>query len=80
MYLLVVGLVLVTLKFVAYGPVANWSWLLVLSPFPLAIVWWTISDLTGRTARTVMDRENRRKAERKERNRVNTGASVVKKK
>ena len=79
MYLLIVGVVLLVLKFAGYGPVADWPWWGVLSPFPVAIIWWTIADKSGLTARKVMDRENQRKNDRIERNRINTGTQPRKK-
>ena len=36
MYLLLLGLVLLGLKYLEVGPVAGWSWWWVLSPFALA--------------------------------------------
>ena len=43
-----------------------WAWLIVLSPFGLAIVWWMWSDATGLTQRKAMDAMDARKAERRE--------------
>jgi len=65
MALIVIGVILLALKLAALGPVAGWSWLVVLAPFPCAIVWWGISDMTGRTARKAMEREDERKEKRR---------------
>jgi len=46
MYLVVLGVLLLTLKLVDYGPVGAWSWWLVLLPFAAAAVWWTWADMT----------------------------------
>ncbi len=43
-----------------------WAWVIVLSPFGLAIVWWMWSDATGLTQRKAMDAMDARKAERRE--------------
>lgn len=43
-----------------------WAWVIVLSPFGLAILWWMWSDATGLTQRKAMDAMDARKAERRE--------------
>ena len=43
-----------------------WAWLIVLSPFALAIVWWWFADQTGLTQRRVMDSMDAKKAARRE--------------
>ncbi len=35
-----IGIILLVLKYFQLGPVAEWSWLIVLAPFALAIFWW----------------------------------------
>ncbi len=35
-----IGIVLLLMKYFEVGPVATWSWLIVLAPFGLAILWW----------------------------------------
>lgn len=42
-----------------------WAWVIVLSPFGLAILWWMWSDATGLTQRKAMDAMDARKAERR---------------
>ncbi len=64
MYLLVLGIALLTLKYLEFGPVAQWSWSLVLSPFVLAVVWWTWADWSGYTKKKAIQRENERKQAR----------------
>jgi small Trp-rich protein len=61
MYLLVLGLVLLLLKFLAVGPVAAWDWWVVLLPFALAAAWWAWADASGYTRRKAMEREDRRR-------------------
>lgn len=73
MYLLGLGIVLLLLKWLAVGPVADWSWWAVLAPFGLAALWWTWSDLSGRTKRQAADRIEARKAERVARQRKQLG-------
>jgi len=73
MYLLGIGIVLLLLKYLEIGPVAAWSWLLVLLPFGLAIAWWAWADATGYTKRKAMEREDKRRLARIEKNRVAIG-------
>ncbi len=64
MYLLILGIVLLVLKYLAIEPVAQWSWWWVLAPFALTVVWWWLADQSGYTRRKAMEKEERRKAER----------------
>ena len=73
MYFLGLGLILLALKSLGLGAVANWPWWLVLLPFVLAVLWWTWADWSGHTKKKTMERENRRRDERIERNRVAMG-------
>jgi small Trp-rich protein len=75
MYLVGLGLILAVMKFMAFGPVADWSWLLVLSPFAAAIVWWKIADGSGLTAKKAMEHEEQIRQNRLNRNRSNLGSS-----
>jgi len=68
MAFLMLGIVLLGLKLAEYGPVALWSWVWVLAPFALAIVWWTFADGSGLTKRREMDKMEATKAERRQRN------------
>lgn len=67
MYLLGLGLVLLLLKYMEWGPVALWSWWLVLSPFALAVAWWAWADTTGYTKRKAMEADDKRRDERRAR-------------
>ena len=64
MYLLVLGIALLALKYLEFGPVAQWSWWAVLAPFALAVVWWTWADWSGFTKKKAIKRENDRKQAR----------------
>lgn len=79
MYMLGLGLVLLAMKYLEIGPVVNWSWLLVLAPFGLAVVWWAWADATGYTKRKAMEKENQRRTKRIERNREAMGMLGTKK-
>jgi len=67
MYLLGLGIVLLLMKYLAVGPVADWSWWWVLSPFALAAVWWAWADASGYTKRKQMALEDKRVAARRQR-------------
>ena len=67
MYMLGLGLVLLLLKYIEWGPVALWSWWWVLSPFALAAIWWTWADATGYTKRKAMEADDKRREERRAR-------------
>ena len=79
MYLLGLGLVLLTMKYLEIGPVAAWAWWVVLLPFGLAMVWWAWADASGYTKRQAMDRENARRKARIDGNREAMGVLPKKK-
>jgi small Trp-rich protein len=58
MYFLGLGLLLLFMKFMELGPVANLSWLVVLAPFGFAALWWWWADSTGYTKKKAMERED----------------------
>jgi small Trp-rich protein len=67
MPLALIGALLLVCKMAAWGPVADWSWWIVLAPFGLAAAWWQFSDATGLTRRKAMDKMEQRKADRRDR-------------
>jgi small Trp-rich protein len=69
MYLVVLGVILVIMKWRQYGPVADLSWWAVLAPFLGAVLWWYWADATGYTKRKAMERENKEVQKRIDRNR-----------
>ena len=56
MAFLILGILLLAMKLAEFGPVAAWSWWLVLAPFGLAVLWWGFSDAIGLTQRRAMDK------------------------
>lgn len=38
----ILGVILLLLKFLDIDPVARWSWLWVLAPFAVAFIWWEV--------------------------------------
>jgi len=73
MWFLLLGLLGLALKYFEVGMVAGWSWWIVLSPFALAVAWWAWADSSGYTKRKVIERENRRKQARIDRQKTNMG-------
>ena len=80
MYLVGVGFVLLLLKYLEIAPVASWGWLTCLIPFGAAIVWWAWADGTGYTKKKAMEREDARKKERIEKQKIAMGTIMPKKK
>ena len=73
MLFLLLGLLGVALKYLEVGMVAGWSWWIVLSPFAMAVAWWAWADSSGYTKRRVIEREDRRKQDRIDRQKTNMG-------
>lgn len=73
MYFVGLGLALMVMKYMDLAPVADWSWLWVLSPFALAMAWWAWADASGFTKKRAMERELARKNARILKNRENIG-------
>ncbi|MCC2676235.1 MAG: hypothetical protein K0R89_788 [Ramlibacter sp.] len=80
MLFLGLGIILLAMKYLEFGPVAEWSWWGVLSPFALAVVWWTWADWSGYTKKKAMDRENARKQARIDKSREQLGLGIKKRK
>jgi small Trp-rich protein len=73
MAFVIAGVLLIVMKLTDFGPVAQWSWWLVLAPFPLAAIWWWYCDSSGLTKKREIDRLEQRKDERRRRHIVNLG-------
>lgn len=65
MAFVLIGTLLALLKYLAVDPVATLSWWWVLSPFALAIAWWSYADSTGLTAKRNLDRFDQRREKRR---------------
>ena len=68
MWFVGLGVLLGLLKLLDIGPPSVWSWWVVLSPFVLALVWWTWADKSGYTKRKQMDKMEERKHARRNQN------------
>jgi small Trp-rich protein len=66
MLFIVIGVLLIGLKFADIAPVAGLSWWWVLSPFALAVAWWAYADGSGLTKRREMDKLEDKKKERRQ--------------
>ena len=64
MFFLLVGILGLALKYLEIGPVATLSWYVVLSPFALAVIWWWWADKSGFTEKKAMQKMEKRKQER----------------
>lgn len=73
MYLLGLGIVLLLMKNFEYGPVAGWSWWIVLAPFGLAAAWWAWADFSGYTKRKAMEKMDQKKRDRVDKQREKLG-------
>lgn len=80
MWFLGLGLLFLVLKFQEVAPVAAWPWWGVLTPFALAVIWWSWADASGFTKRKAMEKENKRKEERIARQRESIGMPSRRKK
>ena len=78
MYLLGLGIVLLLMKYVEYGPVAGWSWWIVLAPFGLAAAWWAWADFSGYTKRKAMEKMDQKKRDRLDKQREKLGLKTSK--
>jgi small Trp-rich protein len=67
MWFVVIGCVLLLMKMAEVGFGATLSWLWVLAPFGLAVLWWSFADGSGLTMRRAMDKMEERKHERRRR-------------
>ena len=74
MYFIIIGVVIILMNLLGFGPPANWTWNIsgdlwkFCVPFVLAVVWWAVADSTGYTKRREMEKMDQRKRERREQN------------
>jgi len=80
MYLLLIGIVLLALKYLEIGPVATWDWWVVLTPLGLAVLWWWWADWSGYTKKKALEKESARKQARIDKSRESLGINTKRKK
>ncbi|NCT99308.1 TIGR04438 family Trp-rich protein [Hydrogenophaga sp. YM1] len=73
MYLLGLGIALLLMKYLEFGPVAEWSWWVVLAPFALAAAWWAWADFSGYTKRKAVEKMDQKKRDRLDKQREALG-------
>ena len=56
MYTLVLGILLIMLKYLEVSPVVNWTWWWVLSPLAVTAAWWAWADASGYSKRKAMEK------------------------
>ncbi len=64
MFFLGIGIAAMLLKYLEIGPFATLSWWITLIPFACAVAWWSYADASGYTKRREMDKMEKRKQER----------------
>lgn len=69
MFFLLLGVLGIALKYLAVDPVAGWSWWVVLAPFGLAVLWWWWADKSGYTEKKAMEKMEKRRQSRIDRQR-----------
>ncbi|RUP25057.1 MAG: TIGR04438 family Trp-rich protein [Curvibacter sp.] len=78
MYFLGLGLILLLLKYLEIGFFASWSWYAIGAPFALAALWWAWADSSGYTKRRAMDKMEKRRRDRIERQKEALGVGIRK--
>jgi small Trp-rich protein len=78
MLLLGLGIILLLMKYLEIGAPAAWDWWVVLSPFALAVAWWTWADWSGYTKRKAVEREEARRKARIDKHREQLGMGTRK--
>jgi small Trp-rich protein len=76
MPLVIIGVLLIIAKVAEFGPFTNLSWWWVALPFGLAVLWWEFADGSGWTKRRAMDKMEKRKIERRDRQMEALGLKV----
>lgn len=61
MFFLLIGMAGLLLKYLEISPVAELSWWMVLTPFGLAVAWWSWADSSGYTKRKEIEKMEERK-------------------
>lgn len=64
MYFLLIGIGTLAMKYLEIGPVAAWSWWVVLAPFALAAAWWAYADASGYTKKKEVEKMDKRRQDR----------------
>lgn len=68
MWFVGLGVVLLAMKLLEFGPVASLSWWWVLAPFAGAAVWWSWAESTGYYQRKTMQQLDAKRVARRTKN------------
>ncbi|RYX95952.1 MAG: TIGR04438 family Trp-rich protein [Comamonadaceae bacterium] len=79
MWFVILGVAMLALKYLEISFVAGLEWWMVLAPFGLAVLWWIWADKSGYTKRVEMDKMEKRKTDRIEKQRIAMGMLSAKK-
>jgi len=66
MPLVVIGTLLLIAHLADFGPFGSWPWYVIAAPFAGAVLWWNFADNSGWTQRRVMEKMEKKKADRRE--------------
>lgn len=80
MYFLLIGIAAIGMKYFEIGPVAAIPWWVTLVPFGLAVLWWWYADASGYTKRREVDKMDKRRDDRLDKQRAAMGMLSAKKK
>jgi len=72
------GLILLLLKYLEIGFVASWSWYVIGAPFALAALWWAWATRRATPKRRAMDKMEKRRKDRIERQKEALGVGIRK--
>jgi small Trp-rich protein len=64
MLFLLMGIAGLLLKYLEISPISELSWWMVLTPFGLAVAWWSWADASGYTKRKEIEKMEDRKEKR----------------
>lgn len=79
MWFVILGVAMLALKYLEISFVAGLDWWIVLAPFGLAVLWWVWADKSGYTKRIEMEKMDKRKSDRIEKQRIAMGMLSAKK-
>jgi small Trp-rich protein len=68
------------MKYTGYGSVANWPWWQIGIPFALAALWWWWADTSGYTKKKAMQRAEKKRQDRIDRQKDELGLGTKKRK
>ena len=75
MLFLIAGVIFLLMKWLEIGAVATWDWWVVLAPFGLAMAWWAWADASGYTKKKAMEKMDKRRTDRIEKNKEAIGTT-----